>query len=53
MKWNGEEMENSERYRKWDNGTRNRNERIIQTVGGNDLFGMEIGGSLSWWDKTA
>ena len=53
MKWNGEEMENSERYRKWDNGTRNRNERIIQTVGGNDLFGTRLGGLLSWWDKMA
>ena len=53
MKRNGDEAEESERYQKRDNGIRNGNEGIIQTVGGNDLFGMEIGGLLSQWDKTA
>ena len=36
-----------------DNGIRNGNERISQTVRGYDLFGTGIGGLLSWWDKTA
>ena len=53
MRRNGDEAEESERYRKRDNGIRNRNERIIQTMGRNDLFRMEVGGLLSWWDKMA
>ena len=53
MKRNGDEAEGSERYRKQDNGIRNADRRIIQTVGGNDLFGTGLGGLLSWWDKTA
>ena len=53
MKRNGDEAEGSEREKKWDNGIRNGNERMIRTVGGNDLFGIRLGGLLSWWDKTA
>ena len=53
MKRNGDEAEESERYGKRDNGIRNGNERIIQTVGGNGLIGTRLGGLLSWWDKTA
>ena len=53
MKWNGDEVEGSERYKKRDNGIRNGNGRIIRTVGGNDLFRTGLGGLLSWWDKTA
>ena len=53
MKRNGGEREGLERWRKRDNGIRNGNERIIQTVGGTDLFGTGLGGLLSWWDKTA
>ena len=53
MKWNGNRVEGSERYRKRDNGIRNEDGRIIQTVGGNDLFRTGLGGLLSWWDKTA
>ena len=53
MKRNGDEAEELERYKRWDNGIRNGNGRIIRTVGGNDLFGIGLGGLLSWWDKTA
>ena len=53
MKRNSDEAEDSERRKRRDNGIRNGDERISQTVGRNDLFGMEIGGLLSWWDKTA
>ena len=49
MKRNGD----SERWKRRDNGIRNGDGRISQTVGGNDLFGTGIGGLLSWWDKTA
>ena len=53
MKRNGEEAEETERYEKRDNGIKNGNGRIIQTVGGNDLFRSGLGGLLSWRDKTA
>ena len=53
MKRNGDEAEDTEWYRKQDNGIRNGNGRIIWTVGGNDLFRIELGGLFSWWDKTA
>ena len=53
MKWNDDEAEDLERYRRRDSGIRNGNRRIIRTVGGNDLFGTRIRGLLSWWDKTA
>jgi hypothetical protein len=53
MKRNGNEAEGSEQYKKRDSGIRNRNGRIIWTVGGNNLFRTGLGGLLSWWDKTA
>ena len=52
MKRNGE-TEESEQYKKRDNGIRNGNRRIVQTVGGNGLIGIRLGGLLSWWDKMA
>ena len=53
MKRNGDERKSRNGIGKRDNGIRNGNKRIIQTVGRNDLFRTRLGGLLSWWDEMA